>query len=317
MSASDVARAFGLAAPARELTHVARGAMGVVYRLDTADGPYAVKRLEWAPSGDEASNIAFQFAAADAGVSLARPLLATSGDAVTELDDGWWRAYEWVDGAQIPFEAATPVEVAVAIARSVGRLHALKYAPGGAVHGWFGGVADETVEHGLATAQAAGANVDSARRALPGLAAVSRLAVPFETITCHNDLERQNVLVSATGAPSFVDWDNAGLQYAACEFATALRNWGCDGDEVPQSETIAAMTRAYRDEGGVFEPTGLEVFAPFCSAWVNYRVNCCEHLADDEGRPELVEFERAAVDDLAARCFTVAQLEQVLAAVPT
>jgi hypothetical protein len=96
-SASDVARAFGLGTPTRELTHVARGAMGVVYRLDTAEGPIAVKRLQWGASGDEKANADFQFTAADAGVPLARPLLTPSGDVVSELDDACWRAYEWVE----------------------------------------------------------------------------------------------------------------------------------------------------------------------------------------------------------------------------
>jgi Ser/Thr protein kinase RdoA (MazF antagonist) len=192
----------------------------------------------------------------------------------------------------------------------------LKYEPGGEPDGWFLGVEDDVVEHALVTAASVGVNVEGARRALPGLAAVSRTAPRWETITCHNDVDRNNVLVVGEGAPVLVDWDNAGPLFAPCEFAGLLWSWACDGDLATQATAIAAMTHAYRDAGGVFEPTGLEVFAPTCSAWVHYTVNCCEHLADAETPPEILEFERPVVDRLSEFHVGVARLEQILEMIP-
>src|SRR5438552_1686905 len=120
-TAADVALAFGLGTSTGELTPVARGAMGEVFRLDTDRGTFAMKRLLWGPAGDEAANAAFQFAAADAGVSLPRPLLTTDSAVVASLVDHSWRAYEWVDNEEQ--ERADPLQLATAL----GRLHALAY----------------------------------------------------------------------------------------------------------------------------------------------------------------------------------------------
>jgi hypothetical protein len=95
-----------------------------------------------------------------------------------------------------------------------------------------------------------------------------------------------------------------------------LLNFGSSEGDAPDASTIEAMTHAYREAGGVFAPTGVEVFAPWCSAWVNYRVNCCEHLASGDVSAELLDFERPAVDDLVRYSVTVAKLERILEMVP-
>lgn len=313
MSAPDVARAFGLGSPTAELNFVARGAMGEVFRLDTEDGPVAVKRLLWGPSGDEEANAAFQYAAADAGVRMARPLPTTNGDVLKRLGDGWWRAYEWVEGTHVPVGDSAPATVAAAVARNLGTLHSLKYDTGEPVDGWFTGVGDDQIAAALDAAGSVGVDVTGARRALAGLGPIARMRPNETPVGCHNDPDRGNVIVGAAdGSVALIDWDNAGSNCPASELAGALWQWSNGSD----SEVVAAMVRAYRDAGGVFEPSGLEVFAPVCAAWVNYAVSCCLHLVDDRIDAGTLAFERPVVDQLANYDVTVATLERILEMVP-
>lgn len=316
MIASDIARAFGLGGVGGELVFVARGAMGEVFRLETERGPVAAKRLFWGPADDEEANAAFQFAAADAGVPIARPLLTTNGDVLKRLPDGWWRVYEWVEGRHVDAHERTPDSVARNVAASLARLHGLKYDTGLPVDPWFGGVADDLVESALAKAESVGVDVDGARRVLPGLAAVSRLTPHSTPIGCHNDPDRGNVIVADDHRVTLVDWDNAGSCYAECELAGAMWQWAVTEEDDACAEIVPLMVRAYRENGGVFEATGLEVFATTMAAWVRYAIDCCNHLVDETTPSDLLAFERPVVDRLADYPVSVARLERLLELVP-
>lgn len=314
MSATSVSEAFDLGGSVSDPRPVARGAMGEVFRVDTDRGAFAVKRLFDGPMGDEDANVAFQFAAAAAGVSLATPVLTRAGAVVVRVGGEWWRAYEWIDGHHVPNNGAAPVGAAVSVARNLGRLHALGYDFGPNVDGWFQGVGDDEVFAALDAAERAGVRVDGARRALPGLAAVSRMQATEDPVGCHNDPDRPNVIV-AGGAAVLVDWDNAGACYAGGEFAGALWHWAFEGSDDP-TRAVAAMTVAYRDSGGVFDEPDLSVFATMCSAWVNYAINCCTNLTDTTITAETLAFERPVVDSLATYAALVDDLQRILAMVP-
>ncbi len=316
MLASEVARAFALGQPRRDLVEVARGAMGVVFRLETDKGRFAVKRLFNGPTGDESANLALQLAALDAGVPLPRPLL--SDDAIVAQDGSlaWWRAYEWVDGTMTPFDTPAPKDVAMSIAASLGRLHSLRHREGDEVDGWFLGASNADVVTALDVAETQGIDVAGARRWLPTLAEISRRNPTEASVGCHNDPDRTNVIVSADRSAVLVDWDNAGACYATCEFAGALYTWGYDGDDATKVATIASMVEVYRSTGARFEPTGLEVFATTCSSWVNYTLNCCEHLADPSISDETRAFEQPIIDQLPNFAVTVDKLEHILELVP-
>lgn len=265
--ASALAEVFGLGAVEREATHAARGAMGEVFRVDTSNGPFALKRLFDGPTGDEALNVQFQFAAADAGVALAMPVLAAGDTVVANIDDQWWRAYQWIEGTHVPNDGPAPLEVAIKLSGHLGRLHAMRFDMGPEVDGWFLGASDEELDTALETAERCGVDVSGARRALPGLAKVSRMPVLAAPSGCHNDPDRPNVFVDGNGGPVLIDWDNAGACYPDGEFAGALWHWAVEGNEARQAGAIAAMTEAYRNAGGEFRNPGLEVFATMCSSW--------------------------------------------------
>ncbi|MEY2467473.1 MAG: hypothetical protein QOF21_171 [Actinomycetota bacterium] len=316
MQSSLVSDAFALGSPRRELVEVARGAMGQVYRLETERGPFAVKRLFAGPTGGEDANAQLQFAAHAAGVPLPLPVVTDGGDLLALVGEDWWRAYEWVDGAICPFDAPAPVAAAAGVARSLGRLHALRHDEGGEVDGWFLGVDDSSIDAALAIAAAHGLDVAAVQRELPRLAAISRLPLESKPIGCHNDPDRGNVLVRTDGVSVLVDWDNAGPAYAECEFAGALFSWCYDDSPELRHETVEAMVHAYRETGATFAPNGLEVFATACSSWVQYTVMCCEHLADAGISAAMLSFERPIIDKLATFDETVSKLERILDMVP-
>ena len=99
MDAVELARCFGLGRAARLSDGpVARGKQGVVWRLDTADGSWAVKVPFGQSSEDEARAAArFQEAACAAGVPAPRVRRTTGGRVFATLGGRQVRVYEWVD----------------------------------------------------------------------------------------------------------------------------------------------------------------------------------------------------------------------------
>lgn len=315
-SLREIAERFGLGDFRSDAARVARGAMGEVFRIDTASGSFALKRLFFGPAGDEEANAEFQITAAKAGVSLALPVLASDAEVAVRVQDLWWRAYEWIEGDHVPITGPAPRNIAIDVARNLGLLHGLRYSFDQEVDGWFLGSSEDEIQEALDTAERAGVDVTGARRTMPGLASVSRMQQTGLPIGCHNDPDRPNVLVAPYRQATLIDWDNAGPCYADGEFAGALWHWAVEGNKTNSSTAIASMTHAYREAGGDFANPGLEVFATMCASWINYTINCCEHLADSGTSPETLEFERPLIDALAAYPVSVQTLETILDSVP-
>src|ERR1700748_3236319 len=99
MDAVQLARRFGLGEAARLSDGpVARGKQGLVWRLDTADGSWAVKVPFHPPVEDGGrSATAFQEAACAAGVPAPRVRRTTEGCVFATLAGRPVRMYEWVD----------------------------------------------------------------------------------------------------------------------------------------------------------------------------------------------------------------------------
>lgn len=313
---TSLAEAFALGTPNSEPEFVARGAMGEVFRLDTATGSFAVKRLFAGPTGGEESNARFQESAALHGVPLPSLLRSENGDLVAFVDGEWWRAYTWVAGASVKPGLPVDGEIASNVASALGRLHAIGYERGAPIDDWFLGVSDDEVSDALDIAESVGIDVTGARSGLVSLAAISRLKPKSMSVGCHNDPDRGNVLVDVDGSIVLIDWDNAGAGFAECEFARALWAWAFDGGEFRERNAVPTMVRAYRAAGGVFAPSDLSVFATMASTWVNYSVQCCRHVADPSVTPDTLAFERGAIDHLATYPVVDGLLEQILEMVP-
>src|SRR6516164_2958251 len=99
MDAADLARRFALGGAARLSDGpVARGKQGLVWRLDTADGSWAVKVPFDRYSEDEVrSATAFQEAAYAGGVPTPRVRRTTEGCVFAAVEGRQVRVYEWVD----------------------------------------------------------------------------------------------------------------------------------------------------------------------------------------------------------------------------
>src|SRR5215471_18289163 len=123
--AAAVASRFGLGTPAGPMTPVARGVMGRVWSLETGRGRWAVKSLfDWATVDGVETDVALQLAAADAGVTLPRPVRSPAGGVVETVDGHRWRVHEWMDLAPPPVAPVDPA-TAGAVGDVLARIHGL------------------------------------------------------------------------------------------------------------------------------------------------------------------------------------------------
>src|SRR5690349_13151590 len=246
MDAADLARRFGLGRAARLSDGpVARGKQGLVWRLDTADGRWAVKVPFDRPSEDGVrSATAFQEAACAAGVPAPRVRRTTEGSVFATLDDSQVRLYEWVD-LRAPDTALDPHLVGAAVA-AVHRVPATGGA--GPLDPWYHEPIGAQRWDQL-IGQLAEAGAPFAGR-LAGLrdelvALESWIEPPQMLRTCHRDLWADNVLPTAGGGVCIIDWENSGP-------ADPSQELGCVLFEFARIDPgrARALTQAYRQAGG-------------------------------------------------------------------
>jgi Ser/Thr protein kinase RdoA (MazF antagonist) len=98
--ADVVASSFDLGEALGPMALTARGEQGVVWRIETTTGPYAVKELVMRRSEDEvALEVTFQERAAETGASydVARTVRCSDGRVLTELAGRQVRVQSWLD----------------------------------------------------------------------------------------------------------------------------------------------------------------------------------------------------------------------------
>src|SRR3954467_6934351 len=97
--AEDIARLFDLGAGAELSTGpVARGKEGLVWRLDTARGRWAVKEpLRQGPPGQGDAAAVFHGNVGSAGVPVPQVIRSVNGTVFTAVGDTSVRVYGWVD----------------------------------------------------------------------------------------------------------------------------------------------------------------------------------------------------------------------------
>lgn len=245
MDAVDLARRFGLGGPARLSDGpVARGKQGLVWRLETAEGSWAVK-VPFHPCGEDEARLAtvFQEAACAAGVPAPRVRRTTEGRVFATLQGLQARMYEWVD-LQAPDPRLDPARVGAVVA-GIHRVSATDLCP---LDPWYHEPVGADRWDQL-VGQLAAAGAPFARR-LAGLrdelVALESWIEPPEVIrTCHRDLWADNVLPTADGEVCVIDWENSGP-------ADPSQELGCVLFEFARSDPgrARALTRAYRDAGG-------------------------------------------------------------------
>jgi Ser/Thr protein kinase RdoA (MazF antagonist) len=245
MDAGELARHFALGGAAKlSDAPVARGKEGVVWRLETADGDWAVKVPFHRSSESEVrSSTAFQEAAFAAGVPTPKVRRTTDGSVLATIGGKQVRVYEWVD-LQAPDPGLDPVLVGSVVAA----IHRVSVADIGAADPWYHDPigADrwgELVEQ-LTDARAPFAGRLAALR--DELVALESWVEPPQTLRpCHRDLWADNVLPTADGGVCVIDWENSGLADQSQELACVLF-------EFSRSDPGRArtLTEAYQAAGG-------------------------------------------------------------------
>ncbi|MDQ3664194.1 MAG: phosphotransferase [Actinomycetota bacterium] len=245
MDPAELARRFALGGdPKLSDGPVARGKQGVVWRLDTVDGRWAVKvPFERCDERDVRLATVFQETAHAAGVPAPRVRRTTDGCVLATIGDEQVRVYEWVDLLP-PDPGLDPALVGTVVAAihktsipGVGPLDPWCTEPVGADR-W-----DELVER-LRTAGAPFASrLTNLRDELVALE--SWIEPPRALRTCHQDLWADNVLPTVDGGVCVLDWENSGPADPSHELACVLFEFAR-----ADSGRVRALTNAYREAGG-------------------------------------------------------------------
>ncbi len=245
MDAVEVARVFTLGSGATLSDRpVARGKQGVVWRLETTDGSWAVKE-PFGQTGEDDVRLAttFQEAAHAAGVPTPQVRRTHDGSVFADVDGRRVRVYEWVD-LRAPDPSLDPAMVGAVVAT----IHQVPFANFGALDPWHREpVGADRWDHLVEQLVDAGAPFAGRLADLRDeLVALESWIEPPEVLrTCHCDLWADNVLPTAAGGLCVIDWDNSGaadpsqeLGYVLFEFARA------------DAGRARALTNAYREAGG-------------------------------------------------------------------
>ena len=245
VDAAELATRFALGGqPKLSDGPVARGKEGVVWRLETGDGRWAVKvPFEQSDEDELHSTTAFQEAAHAAGVPTPRVRRTTDGCVLAPIGDSQVRVHEWVDVLP-PDPGLDPALVGTVVA-AIHRTPAPDVSP---VDPWYGEPLgadrwDRLVERLQSAGAPFGSQLADLRDELVALE--SWIEPPQILRACHRDLWADNVLPTADGGVCVLDWDNSGLADPSHELACVLFEYA-RGDP----GRARTLTNAYRAAGG-------------------------------------------------------------------
>jgi thiamine kinase-like enzyme len=245
-AAGELAKRFALGGDAQLEGPVARGQLGQVWRLMTAEGSFAVKEWFAGPDAADATrDAAFSELVRAAGVFTPAVLRTVRGEVTTVVDDTMVRVCEWVE-----LEPRTRELDPTAVGEAVAKLHLSTWgttpldAP---VDRWFSeGFGPEAWCALLAQLVEAGAPfADDFAPLVDALIEVESVMEPHATpILCHRDLWADNVLGSADGRICIIDFENMGPADPSQELAMVLYEFGDD-----DSARTLALHTAYSGAG--------------------------------------------------------------------
>lgn len=311
--ARAVSDAYGLGRPLGPAVAAARGELGRIWRLETLTGTWAVKEI-FSPGteADAAADVAFQEAALAAGIPMPRPIRASRGTVLAEVDAADRRAtirvYTWVDIAQ-PVRRAAAVDAAAIL----GKLHAMALPEDRPMRSWFtDAVATARWAAILAATERAGAAwAPTLASLVPELIAgepVIGAGRHEPRITCHLDFNPENVLADIGGRAVVVDWENSGAATAEQELASVLAEF------VPDPSGVPAFLAAYAQADGPARLRDASSFA-MCLAFQSelvawYAERAIDPAVSAEDQARAVHW----IGDIAANAFTLARIDGWLAA---
>lgn len=246
--AAEIARRFGLGGSAQLSDDpVARGKQGLVWRLDTAQGRWAVK-VPLRRSSEAEARLATEFheKAWAAGVPTPQVCRTVEGRVFADVGGRQVRVYEWVD--LLPPDPQVDPELVGAL---VAGLHQVLVEAQGPSDRWnHAPVGAARWDELVSSLSAAGAPFAGRLAALRDelVALEAWLEPPGSLQTCHCDLWADNVLATADGGLCVIDWDNSGP-------ADPHHELGCVLFEFARFDPgrARALVAAYRQAGGPAE----------------------------------------------------------------
>jgi len=245
VDAVELAGRFGLGRAVRlSAGPVARGKEGLVWRLETANGSWAVKvPFDLAGEDEVGAATAFQEVAYAAGVPAPQVRRTTEGHVLATIAGKQVRVYEWVDLLP-PDPGLDPALVGAAVAA----IHRVGLADTGPLDPWYHEPLGAARWHHLvrqlreAGAPFAGRLADLRDE----LVALESWIEPAQMLqTCHRDLWADNVLPTASGGVCIIDWENSGPADPSQELGCVLFEFGR-----ADPGRVRALTDAYRHAGG-------------------------------------------------------------------
>jgi Ser/Thr protein kinase RdoA (MazF antagonist) len=247
-----ILRGFGLGSDGTLSGRLVAGRRGAIWRLETADGAWAVKQVDDASSREDVTALlegaAFQDAAVAAGVSAPAIRRTMSGDVIGDVGGVRVTVQRWVDLAE-PHSGLDPA----ALGHLVAGLHRVHLADSdrheAAVDPWYWApVGRDRWRQTVAALAAADAPfADELLALVPELLALERLLgdPPGVVRTCHRDLWADNLRAMTAGGLCVIDFDNAGPADHAQELALVLVEFA-DGD----AGRAMSIREAYAAAGG-------------------------------------------------------------------
>jgi len=308
---SNLLAAFGLSAPARLSDGpVASGRLGSIWRLDTADGSWAVKVVGPNVSADDEAELlngaAFQEAAVAAGIPTPSVRRSTGGQVIADIGGARVRLHDWV-AVEPPAVDLDPVD----LGRLVARLHQVEFRGSIGVNPWHTEpVGARLWTEVLAQLRASRAPyADELAGLVPEIVELEGLlgGEPRALRTCHRDLWADNVRRSASGGICVFDFDNAGLADPNQELALVLVEFA-----YADSARSLAIRDAYAENGGPGRVTSPSDFAMPIAQLAHIVVTGCRRwlaATTDDARADNEAWVREFID----RPLTKAVVETLLA----
>jgi Ser/Thr protein kinase RdoA (MazF antagonist) len=305
-----VSQEFGLGAPLRDLSPVARGEQGQVWRLDTEHGSYAVKE-SFEPSSEieAAADVDFQEAVlASSSVSMPRPIRTIAGSVLATVVGRQVRAYQWFDllPADHRFDAAV-------VGETIAAIHRVQHEPARPVHPWYTDPVGATAWHDLSRdVTASGAPfADAFAAEVASLIGLEALLEPRQNLqNCHRDLFADNILPQAQGGICVIDWENCGLEEPSQELGVVLFDF-----TMGNPERARRLHDAYVDAGGPGRLTGRGAFSMLIAQFGHFFESAAKEWLDPESSAKDREHAISRFDELFATPLTLDRIDELLDAV--